>query len=66
LVSDAPEKATWIMAWEQSMRSSSSRTRRRRPAIYPKMRSTTHRRWGPHHKLESRPNLPFNGSSNGL
>jgi hypothetical protein len=24
------------------------------------------RRWGPHHKLESRPNLPFNGSSNGL
>ena len=24
------------------------------------------RRWGPHHKLESRPNLPFNGFSNGL
>jgi hypothetical protein len=22
--------------------------------------------WGPHHKLESRPNLPFNGLSNGL
>jgi hypothetical protein len=24
------------------------------------------RRWGPHDKLESRPNLPFNGFSNGL
>jgi hypothetical protein len=24
------------------------------------------RRWGPHHELESRPNLPFNGFSNGL
>ena len=24
------------------------------------------RRWGPHHKLESRPNLPFNGFSSGL
>ena len=24
------------------------------------------RRWDPHHKLESRPNLPFNGFSNGL
>ena len=24
------------------------------------------RRWGPNHKLESRPNLPFNGFSNGL
>ena len=24
------------------------------------------RRWGPHHKLESRPNLSFNGFSNGL
>ena len=24
------------------------------------------RRWGPHHKLKSRPNLPFNGFSNGL
>src|SRR5208282_2206684 len=24
------------------------------------------RRWGPHHKLESRPNPPLNGFSNGL
>jgi hypothetical protein len=24
------------------------------------------RRWGPHHKLESRPNPPFSGFSNGL
>ena len=24
------------------------------------------RRWGPHHKLKSRPNLPFNGFANGL
>jgi hypothetical protein len=44
----------------------SGRTRWLNPSYGLNFGHPTTRRWGPHHKLESRPNLPFNGFFNGL